>query len=328
MTGSLVLDCWLAAAAGFVLDLIFGDPQWLPHPVRLIGLMISALEKRIRKVCRTSKALRRGAIWLATLVSLGTAAVCFGLLFAVSKLGDVWRFIGMVYFSYTTLGTSCLAREAKKVAQALGKSLNAGRKQLSNIVGRDTEHLSEQEVVKAAVETVAENTTDGSMSVLFYLFIGGPVLAYFFKAVSTLDSMVGYKNEQYCDIGWASARLDDVLNYMPARIAGVLMALSAYVCGLNGRGALRILGRDHANHASPNCGWTEAAAAGALGLQLGGMHAYFGKIVEKPTIGDDGRKVEIGDIARMNLLMYVTVCAAFVLFGVVACALYFLTTPI
>ncbi len=311
MTGSLFIDCWLAVTAGFVLDIIFGDPYWLPHPVRFIGWLISKTEKHIRK----SKKLRRGAVWLLAFVSLVTTGICFGLLFGLSRLGAVWLFIGMTYFSYTALGTTCLAKEAKKVGQALGESLESGRKRLSYIVGRDTARLNEQEIIKATVETVAENTTDGSVSVLFYLFLGGPVLAYFFKAVSTLDSMVGYKDERYRDIGWASARFDDVLNYIPARLSGVLMALSAFVCGLDGHNACRILKRDHANHASPNCAWTEAAAAGALGLQLGGTHEYFGKSFEKPAIGDDTRNATCDDIRRMNRLMYTTVFCAFVILG-------------
>ena len=315
MTGSLVFDCWIAVAAGFVLDLIFGDPHWLPHPVRLIGWLITLVEKRIRKACKTSKSMRRGAVVLLISVPLTASILCFSILYGLAMLGPIWLFIGMGYFSYTALGTSCLAREAGKVGKALGKSLEAGRKRLSYIVGRDTMALSEQEVIKATVETVAENTTDGSVSVLFYLFLGGPVMAYFFKAVSTLDSMVGYKSDQYEDIGWASARFDDLLNFVPARISGVLMAIAAYICRLDGRNAFHILKRDHANHASPNCGWTEAAAAGALGLQLGGPHVYFGKTVEKPTIGNHRRDAEIADIGKMSVLMYVTVCLAFVLFA-------------
>ena len=230
----------------------------------------------------------------------------------------------MVYFSYTALGTSCLAREAKKVGQALEDSVEAGRKRLRYIVGRDTANLRKDEIIKATAETVAENATDGSVSVLLYLFLGGPVLAYFFKAVNTLDSMVGYKNEKYIDIGWASARFDDVLNYIPARITGILMVLSAYIVRLNGSSSFRILRRDHANHASPNCAWTEAAAAGALGLMLGGTHEYYGKIIEKPTIGEDINKPDVADIKRMNRLMYTTVILSFLGLGTVAGLVYYL----
>ncbi len=325
MTGSIVFDCWLAVAVGFVMDLIFGDPYWLPHPVRFIGWMITKLEKRIRRNAGAVKQLRAGAVKLLIVISFVTAALCFGIIYGLSLLGEIWLFAGMVYFSYTALGTSCLAREAKKVEKALEKDLEEGRKQLSYIVGRDTAKLSEEEIIKATVETVAENTTDGSVSVLFYLFAGGPVLAYFFKAVSTLDSMIGYRNEKYKDIGWASAKLDDILNYIPARISGVLMVLSAYLMGLDGNNAFRILKRDHANHLSPNCAWTEAAAAGALGLSLGGSHEYFGRIVEKKTIGDRKRNTERADIRRMNRLMYTTVCLAFAVLCLISGLVFLIT---
>lgn len=324
MIDSLFLNYHAAIIAGFVLDLIVGDPSWLPHPVQLIGWLIAKTEKRIRKHCKTRKVLRRGAVVLLVTVSLITAALCGGILYGLSRLGQVWLFLGMVYFSYTALATSCLAREAKKVGAALTYGLDAGRKRLSYIVGRDTAALQEDEIVQAAVETVAENTTDGAVSVLFYLFLGGPVLAYFFKAVSTLDSMVGYRDETYRDIGWASARFDDILNYIPARISGILMAVAAYICKLDGKSAFAILWRDHANHLSPNCAWTEAAAAGALGLQLGGAHEYFGKTVAKPTIGDARKQADVTDIRRMNRLMYATVCLAFLLFCFAAGLIYYI----
>ena len=324
MSDSFFLNYHTAIIAGFVLDLIVGDPPWLPHPVRLIGWLISKTEKRIRKTCRTSKALRRGAVALLVAVSLITAVLCGGILYGLSRLGQIWWFIGMVYFSYTALATSCLAREAKKVGEALKHNLEAGRKRLSYIVGRDTAALQEDEIVQATVETVAENTTDGAVSVLLYLFIGGPVFAYFYKAVSTLDSMVGYRDDKYRDIGWASARFDDVLNFIPARISGILMAVAAYLCRLDGKSAFAILWRDHANHLSPNCAWTEAAAAGALGLQLGGPHEYFGKTVVKPTIGDARKQADLADIRRMNRLMYATVSLAFLLLGFASGLIYYI----
>ncbi len=324
MTESLVLDMWLAVAVGFVLDLIFGDPSWLPHPVRLIGRFIDLVERLIRRRAKSPEKLRSGGVILLLVVSFGTELVCFLILWVLSLLGSVWLFIGMVYFSYTALGTSCLAREAKKVGVALSESIADGRQRLSYIVGRDTEELGAEDIVKATVETVAENTTDGSVAVLFWLFLGGPFLAYFFKAVSTLDSMVGYKNEKYLHLGRASARFDDVMNYLPARISGYLMALSAYPAGLDGKGALRILRRDHNNHSSPNCAWTESAAAGALGIQLGGTHEYGGKTVVKPVIGDDRRTADVEDIGRVNRLMYITVCLAFLIFSLIAAGIYLL----
>jgi adenosylcobinamide-phosphate synthase len=203
------------------------------------------------------------------------------------------------------------------VAQALAVSLECGRKQVGRIVGRDTSCLSESEIIKATVETIAENTTDGVIAPMLYLILGGPVLAMGFKAASTLDSMVGYLDEKYRDIGWSSAKFDDVLNWIPARITGGIMCIAAFLCGLDGRNAFRIMKRDHANHLSPNCAWSEAAVAGALHVQLGGTHMYFGKPIEKPTIGDDDFPIAITDICKTNRLMYISAmivaCISFVL---------------
>ena len=171
-------------------------------------------------------------------------------------------------------------------------------------MGRDTAELSRSEVICATVETVAENLSDGVISPMLWLAVGGPVLGMAFKAVSTLDSMIGYLNEKYRDIGWCGARLDDAFNYIPARLTAALMCAGAFLVGLDGRRALRIVRRDHANHLSPNCGWPEAAAAGALGIRLGGAHRYFGELVEKPGIGDDRRAPEGADIWRICALMY------------------------
>ena len=233
-----------------------------------------------------------------------TAAVCL-----LASLGGKWVLLTVnSILAWTCLSAKCLAKEAQGVARALKRSLEDGRKQVGRIVGRDTAALSAEEVAAATVETVAENTTDGVVAPLIYLLLGGPVLAMGFKAASTLDSMEGYMDEKYRDIGWCGAKLDDVLNFIPARISGVLMCVSAILCGhgLDGRNALRIMKRDHANHLSPNCAWTESAAAGALHIQLGGSHEYFGKIIEKPTIGDDDRPMKRSDILLTNRLMYGT----------------------
>jgi len=238
-------------------------------------------------------------------------------LFAFSLLGRIPLFIGMCIISWWCLSCKCLAKEGKGVAQALSISLERGRKQVGRIVGRDTSCLSESEIIKATVETIAENTTDGVIAPMLYLILGGPVLAMGFKAASTLDSMVGYLDEKYRDIGWSSAKFDDVLNWIPARITGLLMCIAAFLCGLDGRNAFRIIKRDHANHLSPNCAWSEAAAAGALHVQLGGTHMYFGKPIEKPTIGDDDFPIAITDICKTNRLMYISAmivaCISFVL---------------
>ena len=293
---------WNIAAmlAGFVLDLIIGDPEGWPHPVIWIGKYISFMEKRLR---RRGGNLRASAVWLTASTVLVSMAACAAVLAALALLGKAWLFIGMCIISWWTLSCKCLAKEGRGVAQALNLSLERGRKQVGRIVGRDTSCLSEEEIIKATVETIAENTTDGVIAPMLYLALGGPVLAMGFKAASTLDSMVGYLDEKYRDIGWSSARFDDVLNWIPARITGLLMCISAFLGGMDGRNAFRIMKRDHANHLSPNCAWSEAAAAGALHVQLGGTHMYFGKPVEKPTIGDDGFPVAVADIAKTNRLM-------------------------
>ena len=212
----------------------------------------------------------------------------------------------MALLDWMGLAAKGMDQEARGVERALEDSVEAGRRQVSRIVGRDTQSLDEAGIICATVETVAENTTDGVISPMVYAFLGGPVLLWGFKAASILDSMVGYLDERYRDIGWASARLDDLLNYLPARLAGLTMCAAALLTGQDGRNALQTVRRDHASHLSPNCAWTEAAAAGALHIQLGGTHDYFGKSVEKPVIGDDIRPPERADIRRSVGLMYVT----------------------
>ena len=296
---------WNIAAmlVGFVLDLIIGDPESWTHPVIWIGKYISFAEKKLR---RRGGNLRWSAVWLTASTVLLSMVVCVAALSALSLLGKIPLFIGMCVISWWTLSCKCLAKEGKGVAQALSVSLEKGRKQVGRIVGRDTSCLSEEEIIKAAVETIAENTTDGVIAPMLYLVIGGPVLAIGFKAASTLDSMVGYLDEKYRDIGWSSARFDDLLNWIPARITGTFMCISAFLCGLDGKNAFRIMLRDHGNHLSPNCAWSEAATAGALHVQLGGTHMYFGKPIEKPTIGDDDSPISVADIGKTNRLMYIS----------------------
>ena len=292
-----------AMLVGFVLDLIIGDPEGWTHPVIWIGKWISFVEKRLRK---RGGNLRRSALVLTAstvLIAMAATAAMLGILALIHKAA---LFIGMCIISWWCLSAKCLAVESKGVYRALGVSVEKGRTQVARIVGRDTTELSEEEIVCATVETVAENTTDGVISPMLYLAIGGPMLAMGFKAASTLDSMVGYLNEKYRDIGWSSAKLDDVLNYIPARICGWLMCIGAFFVKLDGKNAIRIMKRDHANHLSPNCAWSESAAAGAMHIQLGGTHTYFGKVVEKPTIGDDDRSVEKRDILLANRLLYVS----------------------
>ncbi len=291
-----------ALIAGYLLDLLLGDPEWLYHPVRLIGKLISALEKRLRT---RGGNLRKSAVALTAVTVLTTMAAAALILWLLSLLGRVPLFIGMALMDWMGIAVTCMAKEARGVRKALEKGLPEARKQVARIVGRDTGNLNEEEIVKATVETVAENTTDGVISPLFWALLGGTVLLWGFKAASTLDSMVGYMDEKYRDIGWSSARLDDIMNYLPARLTAFLMVCAAFLTGLDGKNAFRIVRRDHANHKSPNCAWSEAAAAGAMHIQLGGTHEYFGKPVEKPTIGDADRPADRTDILRANRLLYV-----------------------
>ncbi len=297
----MMADWILALLIGFVIDLILGDPEWLYHPVIIIGKYISFTEKKLRRRCGN---LRKGAVFLTAGTVLLTMAVVALILLLLSLMGRIPLIIGMSLLNWMGIAVTCMAKEARGVEKALESGVEAGRTQVARIVGRDTGSLSEEEIVKAAVETVAENTTDGVISPLIYAAIGGPVLLWGFKAASTLDSMVGYLDEKYRDIGWSSAKLDDVFNYIPARITAMLMCAAAFLTGMDGRNAFRIVKRDHANHKSPNCAWSEAAAAGAMHIQLGGTHDYFGKPVEKPTIGDRERPAGRADIGRANKLLY------------------------
>ena len=294
-------DFYWALLAGCALDLLLGDPAWLYHPVCIIGKYISWCEKKLRA---RGGDLRRSAVLLTASAVLITTAAAGLLVFLSGLLGRVPRLIVMALLDWMGLSAKCLAQEAVGVEKALGRGIEAGRRQVARIVGRDTAALSEREVVCATIETVAENTTDGIISPMVYGLLGGPVLMWAFKASSTLDSMVGYLDEKYRDIGWSSAKLDDVWNYLPARLTGCLLSLGAALCGLDGKFAFRIMRRDHRNHKSPNCAWSEAAAAGALHVQLGGTHLYFGKPVAKPTIGDDLRAPKREDIRATVRMMY------------------------
>ncbi len=293
----------LALVIGFVLDLLLGDPAWLYHPVCIIGKYISFTEKKLRV---RGGNLRRSAVFLTVSTVVLTMLTVGMILWLLSLLGRIPLLIGMSLLNWIGIAVTCMAKEARGVENALNDGVEAGRRQVARIVGRDTQSLSKEEIIKATIETVAENTTDGVISPLFYAAIGGPILLWGFKAASTLDSMVGYLDEKYRDIGWSSAKLDDVLNFLPARITAALMCLVCPVIDLDGKNAWRIVKRDHANHKSPNCAWSEAAAAGAMHIQLGGTHDYFGKPVEKPTIGDRDRSAETTDIGSANRLLYGT----------------------
>ncbi len=302
---------WLTLAAlltGYVLDLIFGDPRQIYHPIRIIGNLIAVLEKGIRKVFpKTSKGELAGGTVLVVLVVLICTAVPAALLGLAAWIHPVVYWLLASFWCWQILATKSLKTESMKVYAPLKEGdLPAARRAVAMIVGRDTERLTEEGVAKAAVETVAENTSDGIVAPLIFLALGGPALGFFYKAVNTMDSMVGYKNERYLYFGRTAARLDDMLNFLPSRISAWLMILAAAILGMDGKNAKRIYLRDRKNHASPNSAQTEAVMAGALRVQLAGDAWYFGELYKKPTIGDPFRAVEPEDIVRANRLMYLT----------------------
>ncbi|MCI6041881.1 adenosylcobinamide-phosphate synthase CbiB [bacterium] len=308
-----------AVVCGFLLDLLFGDPRWLYHPVRVIGNGISLLEKGLRKIFPRTKVGERmgGTILVILIVTFSAGIPCLILLAAYRY--KIWLgFVLESFMCYQLLATRSLRDESKKVYDALKEGdLEKSRYAVSMIVGRDTQNLTEEGVTKAAVETVAENTSDGIIAPLFYMMIGGAVPGFAYKAVNTMDSMVGYKNERYQYFGTAAARLDDVLNYIPARVSAWIMILAACLAGLNGKNAAKIYLRDRSKHASPNSAHTEAVMAGALEIQLAGDAWYFGKLHKKPFIGDPIRKIEIEDIPRSHKLMYTTAVLSVILFGII-----------
>ena len=304
-----------ALLLGFFLDLLLGDPSWLPHPIRAIGALIAGLEKVLRKLFPKSRGgeLAGGAALVVLVLALSGGFTLL-VLWLCGQVGLWLRFLAETILCFQLLATRSLKGESMKVYKALkAGDLEGARYAVSMIVGRDTQRLDEAGVSRAAVETVAENASDGVIAPLIFLAIGGAPLGMVYKAVNTMDSMVGYKNDRYLWFGRCAARLDDLVNFIPARLAGLLMCLGAGFSGFDGPNALRIFRRDRKNHKSPNSAHTEAAAAGALHIQLGGSNYYFGKLVEKPTIGDPDHPVEPLDIVRVNRLMYATAFLALVL---------------
>lgn len=304
---------------GYIMDLVFGDPYWFPHPVRFIGKLISKTEKFIRKHAKSEKSLKYWGI-LMWLVPVVTTALVTALIVKIASFNKYVEIFVSAFIIYTTLSTKCLKDEATKIYEVLETGdIKKSRVQLSYIVGRDTTNLSQSEIIRATVETVAENTVDGTISPMFYGFLFGPVGAMTYKAINTLDSMVGYKNDKYLNLGCVSAKLDDVANFIPARLTAIFMPLGAFLCGMNGINSFKIAIRDRKNHKSPNCAFAEGAAAGAIGVQLGGTNIYFGKEVYKPTIGDKKRELENYDIVRMNKLMYATTANALLILSALFC---------
>lgn len=301
-----MMTVW-AVLGGFVLDALFGDPVWLPHPVVYMGKAISKLEKFLRpRLPKTPQGELLGGAIVAFCLPVGTflltGLVCWG----AARLHPLLGLAVQMFWCGQALAARGLVQESTNVYIELKKpDLPGARKAVSRIVGRDTAELTAEGVTKAAVETVAENASDGVIAPLLYMLIGGAPLALTYKAINTMDSMLGYKNEKYLYFGRVPAKLDDVANYIPSRLAGLLWVAAAALTGNSARGAWKIWRRDRRRHASPNSAQTESACAGALGVQLAGPAYYFGEYYAKPTIGDALRPIEPEDILRANQMMYV-----------------------
>ena len=294
-----------AMLIGFALDLLLGDPAWLPHPVVLMGRYISWYEKRLRPLFpKTQRGELLGGAGLAVSLPLLTLALCVAVCHIARCLGPMAELILQSFWCFQALAARGLAQESGRVYAALKRGdLPGARQAVSRIVGRDTEALDAEGVAKAAVETVAENFSDGVAAPLLYMMLGGAPLALCYKAVNTMDSMVGYKNERYLHFGRAAAKLDDAANHLPSRIAALFWIAAALLTGLDARSAYRIWRRDARLHLSPNAGQTESACAGSLGVQLGGAAWYFGRRYEKAALGDARRPCEAEDIRRANRMM-------------------------
>ena len=318
-----------ALALGWILDLIIGDPEYLPHPIRWIGGLISFLEGKLNDSEKSSGTLRARGLAIVVMVVLIPALITLCL---TVMAYSVHMMAGMVVegvITFYMLACRSLYKESMRVYHALDpEDLNAARKAVSMIVGRDTEALDGEGIIKAAVETVAENASDGVIAPLFYLALGGPVPGVIYKSVNTMDSMIGYKDERYRDIGFFAAKLDDILNFIPARFSALIMILASAIGGrdYDSRNAFKIFIRDRYKHASPNSAQCESVCAGALRIRLAGPASYFGKTVDKPYIGDPLREVEKEDIVRANRLMIMTAGISFLIFEILlfAAAIHFI----
>jgi adenosylcobinamide-phosphate synthase len=310
-----------------LLDQLLGDPRRLPHPVRIIGAACVGSERLTRAVLPPFAA---GICAVALVLGL-TGTATWGVIAGATRLHPWLGTAASIFLIYTTIAARDLASHSRQVYAALATGdLSEARKRVGMIVGRDTAALDEAGVTRAAVESVAESMVDGVTAPLFFAVLGGPMGAMLYKTVNTMDSMFGYKNERYLKFGWAAARLDDLANFIPARFTSLMIPAAAFLLRLDSKGSLFILLRDRLKHASPNSGHTEAAVAGALGVQLGGPNLYFGKMMEKPTIGDATRPIEPRDILRVNRLMLLSSAISLLVFLVLrhqALALQYYFTP-
>ena len=318
---TLVIKIWIA----YVLDLIFGDPQNIIHPVQIIGKMINIGEKSLLE--KKYKSDRKYKFFAGMILNITVISLTYGITYLIRRTSEnsIILTVAEIYLMYTVFSINSLAREGNRVYNILKEgNIEKARKDLSYLVSRDTGTMDEKMIIRSTMETISENTVDGIVAPMMYMFLGGLPLSMTYKAINTFDSMVGYKNEKYMDFGKFSAKLDDVANFIPARVTGILIVISAMILGYDYKNSLKIFIRDRKNHSSPNSGHAEAGVAGALGVQFGGRVSYFGKEVDKPVIGDKIKDFELEDIKKNIKIMYAASFLSLVVFSVISLGIYFL----
>ena len=312
---TLVIKIWIA----YVLDLIFGDPQNIIHPVQIIGKMVNIGEKSL--LGKKYKSDRKYKFFAGMILNITVISLTYGITYLIRRTSEnsIIFTVAEIYLMYTVFSINSLAREGNRVYNILKEgNIERARKDLSYLVSRDTETMDEKMIIRSTMETISENTVDGIVAPMLYMFLGGLPLSMTYKAINTFDSMVGYKNEKYMDFGKFSAKLDDVANFIPARITGILIVIASMILGYDYKNSLKIFIRDRKNHSSPNSGHAEAGVAGALGVQFGGRVSYFGKEVDKPVIGDKIKDFELEDIKKNIKIMYVASFLSLAVFSVIS----------
>ena len=312
---TLVIKIWIA----YVLDLIFGDPQNIIHPVQIIGKMINIGEKSL--LGKKYKSDRKYKFFAGMILNITIISLTYGITYLIHRTSEnsIIFTVAEIYLMYTVFSINSLAREGNRVYNILKEgNIERARKDLSYLVSRDTETMDEKMIIRSTMETISENTVDGIVAPMLYMFLGGLPLSMTYKAINTFDSMVGYKNEKYMDFGKFSAKLDDVANFIPARITGILIVIGSIILGYDYKNSLKVFIRDRKNHSSPNSGHAEAGVAGALGVQFGGRVSYFGKEVDKPVIGDKIKDFELEDIKKNIKIMYVASFLSLAVFSVIS----------
>ena len=311
----LVIKIWIA----YVLDLIFGDPQNIIHPVQIIGKMINIGEKSL--LGKKYKSDRKYKFFAGMILNITVISLTYGITYLIPRTSEnsIILTVAEIYLMYTVFSINSLAREGNRVYNILKEgNIERARKDLSYLVSRDTGTMDEKMIIRSTMETISENTVDGIVAPMLYMFLGGLPLSMTYKAINTFDSMVGYKNEKYMDFGKFSAKLDDVANFIPARITGILIVIGSIILGYDYKNSLKVFIRDRKNHSSPNSGHAEAGVAGALGVQFGGRVSYFGKEVDKPVIGDKIKDFELEDIKKNIKIMYVASFLSLIVFSVIS----------